>query len=134
MMNNNWQRMNIWIKLSNRFDYNEYASACVADGCQPHSPLEFAQKAGMVSCGLATFPELPVAEAYLKFISLNQQAFSPPPLQNVQPQTGATPPSADGLPAFTTQKVKITFEDGHTEEQEIRTIQSKPCCGGGAVK
>jgi len=128
MMANNWQRMNIWLGLVNRFDYTEYKTACELAGCTPHDPLEFAQKAGMVAAGLATYPELPVAEAYLKFVSDNQKAFTPPanPQQQQQPQIPAT--------SYDVQKVKITFEDGHTEEQEIRTVKSTGCCGGGEVK
>jgi len=130
MMANNWQRLNIWLKLNNRFDYAEYVAACTVAGCPPHDRLEFAQKAGMVSAGLATYPELPVAEAYLKFVSANQQAFTPPAQQATSsPQQGASA----NLP-FTVQKVMITFEDGHTEEQEIRVVKSTGCCGGGTVK
>jgi hypothetical protein len=78
MMANNWQRLNIWLKTGKTFNYMEFKNACTLDGCEPQEALEFAQKAGMISCGLTMYPELPVAEAYLKFISDNQVAYTPP--------------------------------------------------------
>ena len=138
MMANNWQRLNIWLKLNNRFDYGEYAISCRAEGAEPQSQLEFAQKAGMVAAGLATYPELPVAEAYLKYIADNQQAYTPPQTQQqavqqqaVQQQPGSLPPG------YKLEKVTITFSDGRSEEKEIVVpdgTQTQGCCGGGTVK
>ena len=42
MMANDWKRLNIWLKLNNRFDYKEFTEACVASGCEPQPALEFA--------------------------------------------------------------------------------------------
>jgi len=136
MMANDWQRLNIWLKLDNKFDYQAFGSACNAAGCEPQSAMEFAQKAGMVTAGMLAYPELPVAEAYLKFIADNQQAYTPPQRQQ-QPQP-QQPPAVDGIPAgYKKEKVTITFSDGRTEEQEILTpdgTQKQGCCGGGAIK
>lgn len=137
MMANNWQRLNIWLKLGNRFDYGEYAIACRAEGAEPQNQLEFAQKAGMVAAGLATYPELPVAEAYLKYIADNQQAFTPPQSQTAQQQQVVQQPPGSLPPGYKKEKVTITFADGRSEEQEIVMpdgTQKQGCCGGGAVK
>ena len=139
MMANNWQRLNVWLKLKNRFDYVEYAEACRSDGTEPQNALEFAQKAGMVAAGLAAYPELPVAEAYLKYIQANQQAFTPPQTQtpSLQPQQVAQSPAGAMPPGYKKEKVTITFSDGRTEEQEIVMsdgTQKQGCCGGGTVK
>lgn len=137
MMANNWQRLNIWLKLSNRFDYAEYTDACKAAGTEPQSALEFAQKAGMVAAGLAAYPELPVAEAYLKYIQANQQAFTPPPMQQQQPQQQAQQQPGQLPPGYKREKVTITFADGRSEEQEIVIpdgTQKQGCCGGGVVR
>jgi hypothetical protein len=72
MMANNWQRLNIWLSIGNKFDYTEFTTACAAAGVEPQSALEFAQKAGIISCGIAAYPELPTAEAYLKFLQTTQ--------------------------------------------------------------
>lgn len=107
MMANNWQRLNIWLNINNRYDYAEFSAACTNNGCEPQPALEFAQKAGMVSAGIAAYPELPVAEAYLKFIRDNQTAFTPPVLQAQQQSTAQKTDDATQTPG---------------------------CCGGGAVK
>ena len=72
MMNNNWQRLDIWLCLRDRFDSKEFQVACESRGVVPQPVLEFAQKAGMISCAIVAYPELPVSEAYLKFIKENQ--------------------------------------------------------------
>lgn len=138
MMANNWQRLNIWLKLNNRFDYSEFELACVADGAEPLPLLEFAQKTGLVSCSLVRYPEFPVAEGYLKMLQENQAAFTPtaPPQQQTMPQQQQQQPGQ--LPqGYKKEKVTITFADGRTEEQEIVMpdgTQKQGCCGGGAVK
>ena len=127
--------MNIWLKLNNKFDYVEFTEACVAADCKPQPALEFAQKVGMISCATVVYPELPVAEAYLKFIQENQEAFTPPPMQ----QTHQPPPQqAPGTlpPGYKKEKVTITYADGRTEEQEIVMPDGtqQGCCGGGTVR
>lgn len=86
MMANDWQRLKIWQACQNKFDYVEFAQACEAEGCAPLPALEFAQKAGMVSCGATTFPDLPVSEAYLKFLQENREV----------PRTQPVPPGSPG--------------------------------------
>lgn len=124
MMADNWKRLNIWLKLNNRFDYTEFAAVCRAEGTEPQNALEFAQKAGMVSCGMVAFPELPVSEAYLKFIQDNQ------PAQATQP--GQSGPS----PQVEFKEVDVLFPDGHIEKRMVPVQQAEsgcPTCGGGKV-
>lgn len=84
MMNNNWQRLNIWMGLKNRFDYVEFSEACQSSGIEPQSILEFAQKAGMVSCAMVSYPDVAPSEAYLTLISLTQNEPLPVPRQERQ--------------------------------------------------
>jgi hypothetical protein len=74
MMRNNWQGLNIWIKLGRVFDYTAFKSSCEAEGILPLSALEFAQKAGIIECSITEYPDLPAQEAYLKFIQEHQQS------------------------------------------------------------
>lgn len=106
MMANNWKRLNIWLALGNRFDYREFEEACGAAGVQALPALEFAQKAGMITCGMIHYPESPVAEAYLKFIAENQIAFPPTSSFQMVAQPDSGTPPMNG---------------------------AKPCCGGGKV-
>ena len=128
MMANNWKRLNVWLTLQDRTNYAEYKAACEAVGTAPHGAHEFAQKIGMVMCGMSAYPELPVAEAYLKFIRENQEAFTPPTQQNTQ-----MPEVPYG---YKKELVTITFGDGRTEQQEILIpdVQKTGCCGGGEVR
>lgn len=90
-MANNWQRLNIWLNQEDKFNYEQHIQGCREADCAALPPLEFAQKAGMISCAMEAFPELPVAEAYLAFIQKNQIAFTPPQLQAPPPiQLGET--------------------------------------------
>ena len=138
MMAKNWQRLNIWLKLNNRFDYVEFVEACERQDCKPQPALEFAQKVGMISCATVMYPELPVAEAYLKFIQENQEAFTPPTHQQQanQPQPQQTVDPNVLPPGYKKEKVTITFADGRTEEQEIVMPDGtqQGCCGGGTVR
>jgi hypothetical protein len=125
MMENNWQRLNIWLQCSNRFDYTEYAAACRVAGCEPQLALEFAQKAGMVSCGTVDYPDIPVSEAYLKFISGNQISSAPP-------EQGTT--TTNSQPVM--KEVDVQFPDGHTEKRMVPVDNSTTgcsTCGGGKV-
>jgi hypothetical protein len=78
MKANNWQRMNIWLELDNKFDYSKFSEACKADGCEPLQPLEFGQKAGMILTGAAMYPDLPATEAYIRLLSDHRQESTPP--------------------------------------------------------
>jgi hypothetical protein len=87
MMANDWQRLSIWLVMANRFDYTEFETACRTSGIEPQEPLEFAQKAGMITCGMVAFPELPAPEAYLKFLQAVPSTPAPPPfVPQVAPQ------------------------------------------------
>jgi len=106
MMTNNWQRMNILLNLKNKFDYQEFADACNSANCDVLNGLEFAQKAGLVMAGMTANPDLPAAEAYLKYVRDNQAAFTSVAVQaRIDEETARTgkPPSAN-------------------------------CCGGGEIK
>ena len=137
MMANDWQRLNIWLQLANKFDYNEYVTSCAVAGAQAHSAHEFAQKAGMVMAGMAMYPELPVAEAYLSFVRNHQQAFAPISTQTTQ-QTPVNSLAPNELPpGLKKEKVTITFADGTTKESDMVIpdgTQKSSCCGGGTVK
>ena len=75
MMNNNQQRLHIWLELKNKFDYEEFKINCIKVGIEAQPILEFAQKAGMVSSAVIMYPDLPTPEAYLKLIQENQVIF-----------------------------------------------------------
>lgn len=65
-------RLTLWLKLVNKFDYKQFTAVCEENNVEPLSALEFSHKAGMAACGMAAYPELTPAEAYLKFIQDNQ--------------------------------------------------------------
>lgn len=70
MLQNNNQRLNIWLSLTNKFDYKEMLEACVRADVPLFTAFEFAQKAGMLSCAKVLFPDLSEEKAYLQFISI----------------------------------------------------------------
>ena len=71
MLSNNNERLNIWLKLKDRFSYAEFVKCCTKHNCVPLSILEFAQKAGMAQVSLNAYPNLPAAEAYRYLIEQN---------------------------------------------------------------
>lgn len=71
MLANNNERLNIWLKLKDRFSYAEFAQCCAKNNCVALSILEFAQKAGMAQVSLNAYPNLPAAEAYRYLIEQN---------------------------------------------------------------
>ena len=120
MMANNWQRLNIWLELTNRFSYADFSYACHAAGIEPQEPLEFAQKAGMASSGMAAYTGLPAAEAYLKFIRENRPVYVPPPQESKGlGDTVAKITHATGLDKLATLYTSITGRPcGCTSRQE----------------
>lgn len=66
MMANNWQRLEIWVALKNKFDYDEFNNACATAGCESMPFPEFYQKAGMLSAAIVKYPDMPLPEAYLR--------------------------------------------------------------------
>jgi hypothetical protein len=126
MMTNNWQRLNIWLQQEDRFDYEQHLQGCREAECAALPVLEYAQKAGMITCAMKMYPEMPVAEAYLHLLNKHQIAFTPPQMQAPHP-----PP----MPVKT-QKVTVKYEDGREEIHEIpvQDPNQQSCCGGGQVR
>ena len=112
MLSNNGSRLNLWCKLKNKFDYHEFTELCSQHGIAPQPVFEFAQKAGMLSCALLLYPNLPAAEAYLRLIEDHQQETI---------TTHSAPP------------VRFTATPA---EQSTVTTASTNCgsCGGGKVR
>ena len=81
MIQNNLQRLNIWLKMKNRFDYIEFKLACESDGIIALPPLEFAQKTGLLACAIVAYPQMQIFGAYLKFIQENQENQETTPVQ-----------------------------------------------------
>lgn len=73
MLANNQQRLDVWLNTANKFDYAEFAQACVLADCSPQQPLEFAQKVGMLMVAQVAYPDLQPAEAYQTFVRNNSQ-------------------------------------------------------------
>jgi hypothetical protein len=67
-MFNNSQQLNIWLNLKSKFDFEEFKSTCKSGGIESCPILEFAQKAGILSCAMVKYPEMPIAEAYTRLI------------------------------------------------------------------
>ncbi len=66
MLQNNNQRLNIWLAQQNQFSYKEFAIKCIEQNITPLSISEFTQKVGMISVGISEYPELTTEEAYKK--------------------------------------------------------------------
>ena len=69
MLSNNSQRLGVWLKLDNKFDYISFEKGCVELEIEPLPILEFAQKVGMLEVAKNIYPDLSVSEAYLKLIT-----------------------------------------------------------------
>ena len=80
MLGNNSQRLSIWLKLENKFDYTSFNDMCISEKTDTLPILEFAQKVGMLEVSKNMFPELSYSEAYLKLLSDFQ--FVPTPMLN----------------------------------------------------
>jgi len=106
MLTNNSQRLNLWLQLPDRFDFAGFTRLCEAEGVAPLPAMEFAQKVGMLMCASTAYPELSLAEAYLRFIRDN-------------------PYIAD----------KVVIPNGSAPIGSTTTVTVKPCgsCGGGRV-
>lgn len=86
-------RMEIFLKLKNSFDYNEFLSACTEAGVQALPPGEFAQKAGMLKVACNMYPDMTPKEAYLKFVeNLNTEYSQKPATSEISP----APPGTTG--------------------------------------
>lgn len=121
MMSNANQRLNIWLKLNNRFDYAEFTQACRAEGVEPQSIMEFAQKAGMLTVAITAHPSLPPGDAYLQLIHDASQPVSQAPVE--------PPPDAPATSrGFGDTVAKFTHATGLDKLAEAYTsITGKPC-------
>ena len=133
MMANDWQRLHIWLTLENRFDHQAFTAACLQAGCETLPPHTFAQKAGMVSCAMAAHPQMPPADAYLKFIEDHQPVIAAPvPVPSVETQSDTVVMKECG--ACSESKglgdtiAKITHATGLDKLAELYThVTGKPC-------
>lgn len=121
MIPNNNQRFNIWQTLGNRFDYNEMVLACAREGVAVMGAHEFANKVGMIMCGMAMFPELDEISAYSAYAALY---FNQP----VAPQPMPTP-----------EDLRRMFPQNYNEDGTYRSPGAAPVapcssCGGGNVR
>lgn len=118
MLVNNGERLTIWLSLKNKFDYAEFVTACKFAGIRPLDAMEFAQKAGIISTAMTLYPNLPVAEAYVRFV---QESSIPKPTSNVRPPAQVYPapetPVQEALKALNT----------------TGTVTRCGGCGGGKV-
>jgi len=120
MKMNNYQRLGLWLQLTDKFDYDEFCNLCDENKYPRMNPLEFAQKSGIVTVAVKTYPAMPAADAYNTFT------------MNTAPQESVKT-NAPTAQQYTTEKIKITYEDGTTEEREVQLVKGG-CCGGGTVK
>jgi hypothetical protein len=93
MLTSNGQRLEVWLGLKNKFDYQAFSKACLSKNIEPLPAMEFAQKAGLIMCGMTAYPDLPEAEAYLKYIRENPLPLpttSAPIASQVVPRTPST--------------------------------------------
>lgn len=105
-MHNDWQRLNIWLNLQNKYDYTEFSEACRSENVEPHDLLEFAQKVGMLSVSMSLYPTLPLTEAYLKLIEEGQKI----------------------------QQIRAQQRQQNIGMENIKSTSAHSCCGGGQVK
>ena len=106
MLGNNAERLNIWLSLRNKFDYNEMCTVSLEKGAHLFTAVIFASKVGMLMCAKQEFPEKDWSEALLAFAGrYNGQEIYYPPVKAELP----VPPPAG-----------VSLRQG--------------CCGGGKVK
>ena len=68
MLANNKERLHIFLRLTNKYDYAEFKRECLNAKLEPLSWLEYAQKAQAVMAGSAKYPELAIDQAYLQLV------------------------------------------------------------------
>lgn len=71
MLNNNSERLNIVIKMTNPYNYKEFENTCKYKAIVPMCRFEYAQKVGLLACAIVDYPELKPEDAYKKFIADN---------------------------------------------------------------
>ena len=82
MLSENNKRLNLWLALDNRFDYEAFSCVCREAGIITMTAFEFSQKAGMVATAMLMYPDLEPVEAYLKFIQEQQDVPTTPLIVN----------------------------------------------------
>ena len=68
MLANNKERLHIFLRLENKYDYAEFKRECLTAKSEPLSWLEYTQKAQAVLNGMEKYPDLAVDQAYLKIV------------------------------------------------------------------
>lgn len=117
MMANNWQRLNIVLNMSNRFDYEEFKQRCVEEGCLTLDAAEFAQKVGVLSCAITKYPDKSPNEAYLQLTA----------------ETNST--KSGQIPIdFSVLFSKLTTEQQEEIKKNSKSTSGCGTCGGGKVR
>lgn len=135
-------RYNIWKRLKDPFDYNEFCKACEAEDVTPMLAMDFAVKVGRIMVGRSMYPDIPELEAYTKIY--NEHSVSPVhPLVHKQGPKGivvvrdSLSPNADDLPSNKVSGKPFLYNSlppkQATKEVTPKTGQTS-CCGGGKVR
>ena len=124
MKDNNGERLNIFLRLKNRFDYAEFKAACESSGVAILQPIEYANKAGIVSCALVSHPEMSPLDAYTAFI-IDNPFVAIPIATTPTSKNGCTNCGSTGLGDTI---AKITHNTGLDKLSELYTkITGKDC-------
>jgi hypothetical protein len=123
MMSNNMERLKIWQKLQNRFDYAEFTEACAKSRVASMVRSEFSAKVGILLCSAVMFPHLDPHDAYMEWINSSQLSKDPMPMPAV------SVPDADGVSRGLGDTIaKVTKATGLDKLAEIYTkVSGKPC-------
>ena len=108
MLNNNNERLNIWLNLTDKCSYSEFFKSCENSNIKPLRGMEFAQKVGVILAGMSAHPELSPSEAYLRYLTEHQTAI-----------TGSVPPQLTNDPVIVPQ---------------VQSSSDCGSCGGGKVR
>lgn len=68
MLINNKARWNVWEGLNFTINYDQFYQACVDNGLQPMTAIDFATKVGLVAVGREIYPDLPLEDAYKQMV------------------------------------------------------------------
>lgn len=88
MMQNNWQRLNIVLSLTDKFNYSDFVAACKEVQCPSICAQLYGQKVGMVMVALNLYPTLEPKDAYLKLLADNPCDKSGYTYTSIDPSTG----------------------------------------------
>lgn len=104
MIQNNFNRWNLWNQNGRPLDYEKFYQICIDNNTVPFNRLEFATKVGLILTGSHTFPEMDHVAAYQAMLQDKESN-----LQRIENDTKAL--SLSGV-----------------------TVVSASCCGGGEVR